>query len=170
MYALLFGKTQFAITQFDVPKLEPFVDMSWLCCNLRWPEWVSNVQRRTGQCHCTVWPLRRQPPRDPLNLQQVIIHRRTFCDDILCAGSKFLLPVDKNVTLPVQSPKRASTGKAARSLQGLKFWQEMKSCGMWCLVAGPAVTGVSKDRGAFIFVVKHYKEDEDGGATIFRSR
>ena len=47
--------------------------MTWLCCNLRWPEWVWNVQRRTGQCHCAVWTLRRQPPRDPFNLQKVIL-------------------------------------------------------------------------------------------------
>jgi hypothetical protein len=111
-----------------------------------------------------------QPPRDPLNLQQVIIHHRLFCDDILCPGSKFLLPVDTNVKLCVQSPKRASTDKASYSLRGLRLWQELKSCRMWRFVAGRTVTGVSKDRGAFIFVVNHYKEDEDGGAMIFRSR
>ena len=65
-------------------------------------------QRRVIALLCDDY--KRQPVGDPLNFQQDIFDHKLYRDNSLCPFSKFLLPVETNVTLHVQSPKRASTG------------------------------------------------------------
>ena len=119
---------------------------------------------------CTAWPLLRQPPRDTLNLQQVFIHHRLFCDDILCPGSQV------SVALRHRRDSRRPVSQTCFDGHGFSFLARFevltgigKSCGMWRRVAGRTFPAVAKDLVAFIFVVNHYKKGEDGGATVFRN-